>query len=259
MEYRKKYFFFDIDGTLIPRLGGSEVPASARAAIEELKRRGHFCAIATGRAQCLAVGQCRSLGFDNMVSDGGNGVTLEGKLLGIDPLPRETCLKLAQECDAQGFPWAVSPANEPVRYTLSQAFADAVGQYYMSTAVVSDLDIEAFPQILKMYVACRPGEEKQIDSLSELPWVRYHESHIYVEPTDKAVGIRRIMDYYHAPYEDVVTFGDGLNDLGMFLPEWTSIAMGNAEEELKKKATFVTKAAWDDGIVYALKHFGWID
>lgn len=68
-----------------------------------------------------------------------------------------------------------------------------------------------------------------------------------------------MMDTLHAPYQDVVVFGDGKNDLKMFRPEWTSIAMGNGIEALKRKATFVTKRSDEDGIEYACKHFGWID
>lgn len=79
-----------------------------------------------------------------------------------------------------------------------------------------------------------------------------------MELADKARGIRRIMAAYHAADEDVVVFGDELNDLSMFIPEWTCIAMGNGREELKAKADFVTKDADQGGIRYALKHFGWI-
>ncbi|MBF1057658.1 MAG: HAD hydrolase family protein, partial [Peptostreptococcus sp.] len=56
-----------------------------------------------------------------------------------------------------------------------------------------------------------------------------------------------------------VVFGDNTNDIKMFRPEWTSIAMGNAVEELKKIADFVTKDADDGGIEHACRHFGWID
>lgn len=260
MSFHKKYFFFDIDGTLVPVSGGREIPESARRAIDELRSRGHFCAIATGRAQCLAIDMCEALGFDNMVSDGGNGVTLEGKLLGIDPLPRQLCLDLAEQCEQENIPWAVSPDNSITRLTGDQRFADIVGTYYMRTAVVPGLDIRSFPEILKMYVACSPEEEARIPALAKLPRIRYQKEYLFIEPMNKAVGIRRIMDYYHAPYEDVVVFGDALNDLSMFLPEeWTCIAMGNGVPELKERATFVTKDAADDGIAYALKHFGWID
>ena len=256
---RKKYFFFDVDGTLVPMAGGREIPDSTRAAISELKRRGHFCAIATGRSQYMAQDFCRELGFDNMVSDGGNGITLEGKLLEIQPLPRELCLELARECDERDIPWAVSPDNSGVRLTKDRRFADLVGNFYMRTAVKEGMDITSFDQVIKMYVGCPSGEEKNIPALEKLPWVRYRPEYIFVEPTDKAVGIRRVMDYYHAPYEDVVVFGDGYNDLTMFDPQWLSIAMGNAVPELKAKADFITRNADDDGVVYALRHFGWIE
>lgn len=43
------------------------------------------------------------------------------------------------------------------------------------------------------------------------------------------------MEYLKADIKDVVVFGDGENDLVMFKKEWTSIAMGNGVEDLKKK------------------------
>ena len=58
--------------------------------------------------------------------------------------------------------------------------------------------------------------------------------------------------------EDVVVFGDDYNDLVMFHSQWTSIAMGNACDELKAKADFVTKTNVEDGIQYACQYFGWI-
>ena len=76
---------------------------------------------------------------------------------------------------------------------------------------------------------------------------------------EKDQGIMRMLEYVGGTKEDVVVFGDDYNDLIMFKPEWTSIAMGNACEELKKKASFVTtKASYDDGIEYACQYFEWI-
>lgn len=48
------------------------------------------------------------------------------------------------------------------------------------------------------------------------------------------------------------------NDLSMFRDEWTSIAMGNAIDELKEKATYVTTPCDQDGIYNACVHFDWI-
>ena len=56
--------------------------------------------------------------------------------------------------------------------------------------------------------------------------------------------------------EDVYAFGDGLNDIEMLGTVGHGIAMGNALDEVKKHAEFVTKDVDDSGILYGLKHMG---
>lgn len=56
----------------------------------------------------------------------------------------------------------------------------------------------------------------------------------------------------------MVVFGDDVNDLVMFDKRWTSIAMGNAVDELKAQADYVTDRNVDDGIYNACRKFGWI-
>ena len=79
-----------------------------------------------------------------------------------------------------------------------------------------------------------------------------------MEPADKSVGIKAMVDHLGGDYKDVVVFGDEKNDISMFRKEWTSIAMGNAIEDLKKLADYVTDDCDKDGIYNACKHFGWI-
>lgn len=257
-NFRKRYFFFDIDGTLAVGNPGRYIPKSAKDAIEKLESQGHFCAIATGRSQAMAFDYCQEIGFKNMVSDGGNGITIDNKLIKIDPLERESVVKLLEECDEKGFAWAISYDNSKVRYTKSPKFVENTKDTYMKTIVDENLDLDKIDIIYKSYIACTVENEGQIENLQNVPFARYQDAYVFVEPDDKSVGIKSILDYYHAPYEDAVVFGDNKNDLKMFRDEWTSIAMGNAIDELKERATFVTKDAVDDGIAYACKHFNWI-
>ncbi|MNR44396.1 Sugar phosphatase YidA [compost metagenome] len=69
---------------------------------------------------------------------------------------------------------------------------------------------------------------------------------------NKAVGLRLLMDHLQLLPEEVAAFGDGANDFEMIAEVGTGIAMGNAVDELKQKARFVTKSLREDGIAYAV-------
>lgn len=66
------------------------------------------------------------------------------------------------------------------------------------------------------------------------------------------------MDKFGLHDDQIVVFGDGMNDRSMFRPEWMSIAMGNAKPALKERAKYVTARADEDGIWKACRRFGWI-
>lgn len=252
-----KYFFFDFDGTLA--VGKTRfIPEANMLALKKLKEKGHSLAIATGRLQADAIQICKRLEIGNLVSDGGNGITIDWQLVDLVPLHRQNSIELLHELDEKGFSWAVTTENSCIRYTRSQDFIKDVADDYMETSVKPDLNYNEIPQFIKIYVGCKMEAEKEIQALLSLPVVRYSSRCLFIEPDDKSVGIKRIMDHLKAPYQEVVVFGDGTNDVKMFTGEWTSIAMGNAREELKSKADFITKNADDNGIEYACEYFGWI-
>lgn len=256
----KKFFFFDIDGTIAVGTPGKQyVPESTKLAIKKLEENGHFVAIATGRSYAMAKDYMHELGFKNMVSDGGNGVTINNELLGIEPLNYKDCLALIDECIDKDIPWAFSPDNEKRRLAPDSRFYDLTHDIYMKTVVKEGLNPRDYDQIYKVYVACFEPEEQQLDSLKKLPWCRFHKEYLFVEPGDKSIGIKKVIQYFQGNLEDVVVFGDEKNDLSMFRDEWTSIAMGNAIDELKEKATYITDDASQDGIYNACKYFGWIE
>ena len=75
----KKYFFFDIDGTLSTGLT-TMMPESAVKALAQLRANGHFTAIATGRLQASAAAVAARYGFTDIVADGGWSVTHNGEI-----------------------------------------------------------------------------------------------------------------------------------------------------------------------------------
>lgn len=258
--FQRKYFFFDYDGTLaVPctRI----IPQSTRTTLQLLRERGHFVALATGRLQANALEFVKSVGIDNIVADGGYSVTLGGKLLWMEPLELEPAKQCLRSLEALHIPWAVTTANELVRYTSYETFDTLTGDYYVPTQYVPELTIDALSCIYKIYIPCPANKEQDLidtGALDSVPFIRYNTDTVFVEPMDKQRGIRRLMDELHAPYRDVVVFGDDVNDVSMFTSEWTSIAMGNARDIIKQRAYYVTTNCDDDGIYNACKHFGWI-
>ena len=251
---RRRYLFFDIDGTL--KAGGyhnSYIPASTTRAIELLRQAGHFIAIATGRSEAMAREYVEELGIENMVSDGGYGITINGVLQGIEPLNKELCVRLVDECKALNMPWALQVDNSCVRVAPDTRFEEFTHDVYMRTRVVEGLDPKNYDNIYKVYVACLAPDEQRLATLGALPWCRFLDNYIFVEPADKAHGVRKILDHFGARYEDAIVFGDGVNDLSMFVDRWVKVAMGNACPELKACADYVTTDVDDDGIWNACK------
>ena len=253
---RRRYFFFDIDGTLAPD-GTLRVPESTVKCLDALRRAGHFTSLATGRLQADAARFAAQHGFSALVADGGQSAALNGKLLFMDSLPVASCAALTRQLDSLGIPWAVTVSNETVRLSPDERFAQAAGDSYFTTEIAPGLEPGTQSSIYKVFIACTPEQERRID-FGDLPTVRFSSHVMFIEPTDKAHGIRRMMDAIGAPYEAVVVFGDGTNDLKMFDPLWLSIAMGNARPALKKAADYVTTACDADGIWNACRHFGWV-
>src|SRR5699024_10701567 len=115
--------------------GKQYIPDSTKEAIEKLKQAGHFVAIATGRSYAMAVDHMKELGFKNMVSDGGNGITIDEKLIEIKPLDYQKCLNLIDECIEQNYIWAFSPDNTQRRLAPDNRFHHFTHDIYMKTEV----------------------------------------------------------------------------------------------------------------------------
>ena len=53
----------------------------------------------------------------------------------------------------------------------------------------------------------------------------------------------------------MIAIGDGYNDLSMIKFVGLGIAMGNAQEPVKKAADYITLSNEEDGVAEALEHF----
>jgi len=103
-------------------------------------------------------------------------------------------------------------------------------------------------------------EAKIMPFLAECVASRWVETFmdINLRGVDKSVGISKVMEYYGLSLREAMAFGDGGNDVPMVRDAGIGVAMGNACEELKAVADYVTLSVDDDGIEAALQHYGLI-
>ena len=252
----KKYLFFDIDGTLTNANPGGIVTESTKRTLKKLKENGHFIAIATGRANYFAIDFAKENGFENMVSDGGNGLMINNEVQEIEPLDFTTCNQIIDECLKADIPFAVAINNEATLYSNypKEIKMQMPGTLHQDT----NIDFHQVNAIYKIFIGCTIEQEAKIPSILKLPFMRYLADHVIIEPMDKYKGIKKMVTLVGGKEEDIVVFGDGKNDYSMMKEAPMSIAMGNAIDEVKEIATFVTKSNVEDGIEYACKHFGWM-
>jgi Cof subfamily protein (haloacid dehalogenase superfamily) len=71
----------------------------------------------------------------------------------------------------------------------------------------------------------------------------------------KGLFIETLLSYFSVDRKEVATIGDGGNDLAMFKQSGMSIAMGNATDELKRQATYVTDSNEEDGFAKAVEKY----
>lgn len=78
---------------------------------------------------------------------------------------------------------------------------------------------------------------------------------IWASNISKGSTIKILAEMFDVNLEHVIAFGDNYNDIELLKTVGMPIAMGNAKEELKSIAKFVTLSNDDDGIAYAIDNY----
>ena len=117
-------------------------------------------------------------------------------------------------------------------------------------------------EVFQLIAFFRAEQEKQV--MAQLPGceaTRWNPLFTDIVPRggSKQVGMEKLLAHFGIRREECMAFGDGGNDIPMLRYAGIGVAMGNAREEVKAAADYVTSSVDEDGIAMALRHFGLLD
>ena len=256
----RKLLAFDIDGTI---LDSNKRPLpSTLEALDALRKAGHFVTLATGRSRFLAESVIRELQFENYILCNGAAGFFNHQQVFKETLDQQALTTLIEVCQARGIDTAIVQLDQSKRLSSFdlEKMQDAMTSFGSTASELGELahDDEVYQALAYYEKDCDPLFEGQHPAFN---FVRWHEKCVDVIPANgsKARTLLALAERLGIDRADIIGFGDGLNDISMIDQAPLGIAMGNAIDEVKVVANFITKRNDDDGIEYACRHFGWID
>ena len=256
-----KIIFFDIDDTLRNSKTGF-IPTSIPTVFQQLREKGILTGIATGRGIFGVVPEIRELKPDFFVTL--NGAYIEdkkGNVIDSNKISKDKVETYIAWTKEVGIDYGLVASHTAKLSTRTELISEAIDPIYPELDV--DPDFYEKEDIYQMWTFEERGDDLILpDTLaSTLRMVRWHEHSSDVVPISgsKAAGVAKVVDQLGLKPENVMVFGDGLNDLELFDYAGISVAMGVSHEKIKEKADYITKTLEEDGIFDALERFGMVE
>jgi len=256
-----KIIFFDIDDTLRNSKTGF-IPSTIPTVFQQLREKGILTGIATGRGIFGVVPEIKALKPDFFVTL--NGAYIEdkkGNVIYSNKIARDKVEEYIAWTKEVGIDYGLVGSHEAKLSRRTEMISQAIDPIYPDLDV--DPDFYQKEDIYQMWTFEDQGDDLTLpENLSStLRLVRWHKHSSDVVPISgsKAAGVAKVVDQLGLKPENVMVFGDELNDLELFDYAGISVAMGISHEKIKEKADYITKTLEEDGIFDALEGFGMVE
>jgi Cof subfamily protein (haloacid dehalogenase superfamily) len=254
----------DVDGTLVNE--EKVLTPRAQRAVEALQEAGIRFAITSGRPPRGMAMLFDALNIETPVAGFNGGLFVERdltilkeKTVPVDVARRAIALMREQGLDVwiyRGNDWLITKLHAPhvAREAWTVKFAPKV---------VPDL-AEELQEVTKIVgVSDDHGKVERCEAAAQAAFgsqaTANRSQPYYLDVTNKTANKGAVVEYLvqhvGVPAEEIATIGDQPNDLLMFKRSGFSIAMGNASDEVKARASAVTDSYKDEGFAKAMERF----
>ena len=252
--------FFDIDGTLVS-FKTHEIPPSTILALTQAKANGSRVYRATGRPPIIItnLGAIEHL-IDGYITTNGALCFVGDELVSCQPIDKNDVMTCVEDSKAKGYS-VIIVGRKDVAVLDPNGDVDRIFRQMLAVKNLdkaSPLDVVLEQDILQLTPFFPADYEPEL--MARMPNCvsgRWHPefTDITANGADKGKGILAIARQEGFDPSRTIAFGDGGNDTSMILQAGIGIAMGNAIDELKQQADYVTTSVDDDGILNALRHY----
>jgi len=254
----------DVDGTLLD--DKKQLSTDAPPAVQRLYQRGVRFSIASARPPRMVRDLIRRLDVREPYAcfNGALVLATDESILRKYPMAPADAQKVAEWITAHGFDlwvWTDNDwfASKPTGPHLEH-HEQEMGR---KATLLTTKDITQFTVLKLVGVSddhpALADAEKEFLAMG-MPGVSATRSSAYyldvtAAEANKGAVVTSLSELLHIPAEQIATIGDMSTDVLMFRKSGTSIAMGNALDDVKASATFVTKTNDENGFAYAMDTF----
>lgn len=238
--------FLDIDDTVY---ADRMVPERNIIAMNRARELGHYIFLNTARAYGIIPEKILELPIDGVVCGIGTDLRFNGEQIFSHLMTIDECL-LALELLDDG-------VHELVFEGQGICLSRNTGEHHKKYCrEITSTDDFKNVKISKIYIA-RDFTDHERQVLSDDYYLYQHAKYSeYVrKPFTKATGMKKMVEYLGISMKNTIAMGDSSNDLEMLQAAGIAVAMGNAIDEVKEMADFVSIDARDGGVGFALEHF----
>ena len=219
----KKTFAVDIDGTITEN-GGGRIHLDALGALRRLRVTGHDVIFVSGRSSVEGFLLSVFGGTTNVaVGENGGCITLgpDKHILLGDIAQCQKALDMIKSC-------IDGVQEKPVFPRLTEVVLERTFDLDDARGILSEngLDVQ----------------------LSDSQYAY----HLNSPGIDKGSGFKRVMAMKSIARDDVVAIGDSATDIPLFEVAGTSIALGNASDPVRSRASMTVSGRSGDGVIEAL-------
>ena len=255
-----KALFFDIDGTLVS-FNTHKVAQSTIEGLNIAKERGIKIFISTGRPLSF-INNLEDIEhlIDGYITTNGSYNFMGKSVISMHSIPKEEVLTLVDYLNKHEYP-AILVGTDNTAVINHKPIVDRI---VIDTLNITNIDfsITAETVLQQDILQITPfiTQEQQDIIMPQIPHCaseRWHPEFIDTvnKQASKGKALSDIVAYNDLLISVTMAFGDGGNDISMLLKAGVGVAMGNANDNVKAMANYVTSSADDDGIYKALKHF----